>query len=201
MSWLDALPELPPLGTPWPEVVRLPPRPPRRMPTFWAMACYWKDRGVFLVDLNDPHCFGCGTVPGLFAGIPSARWTMAKSVLEKAHLVDRCGGGLDGPQNVVPLCWRCHRAMPPFGPGMGRAAIEWVRSGGRLDPDGLPKPDGQLADCSRHGAGHAVADEPQCVRRIAERDEMIARREWHPQVMEPLPSLLGGGRLASGRAA
>jgi hypothetical protein len=46
---------------------------------------------------------------------------------EKAHLIDRCLDGLDGPQNVIPLCHRCHRTMPSFGPGEEEEAWAWIR--------------------------------------------------------------------------
>lgn len=140
----------------------LPRRPWRRMPTLWELAAYWAPLGVFEVEVEDPHCFGCALVVDLFPGEPSERWQAGRVLLDRAHLVDRAAGGLDGPQNVVPLCTRCHRAMPSFGAGRGPDAIEWVRSGGRMTLDWLPKPDSGLAGCARHGGSHAVADEPQC---------------------------------------
>lgn len=44
--------------------------------------------------------------------------------LDRAHLCDRSLNGLDGPQNLVPLCERCHKAMPSFNDG--HLALEWV---------------------------------------------------------------------------
>ena len=109
----------------------------RRMPDLWAIASYWAEREVFRVDLTWPHCFGCRTSGPLEDdddNPPSDRalWRASSSFLDRAHLVDRMYGGLDGPQNLVPLCTRCHRLMPVHRLGDGPAAIKWVQDGGRL---------------------------------------------------------------------
>lgn len=45
---------------------------------------------------------------------------------ERAHVIDRCYGGLDGVQNIVPLCVPCHKEMPPFIPGEEAKALAWL---------------------------------------------------------------------------
>lgn len=109
---------------------RLPERGPRRMPSLWTIAEYWAQHEVFDFDLSQPSCFACGREPPATSGTQRDRWDAASGYLERAHLVDRCRGGLDGPQNIVPLCFPCHHAMPPFDVGEGQAAIEWVQAGG-----------------------------------------------------------------------
>lgn len=87
----------------------------RKMPSAEAVAAYHETQG----NLRDglwPACFGC-------AGGKDS-W----GELERAHLIDRAFGGLDGPQNLVLLCWRCHREMPSFRPGDEAFAWAWVRS-------------------------------------------------------------------------
>jgi len=143
----------------------LPRRPRRRIPTLWAIASYWAPLGVFgELDIDQPHCFGCSVVADILDGPLRDRWNSCTRLLDKAHLVDHALNGLDGPQNMVALCYQCHRAMPRF--SCGPDAIEWVRSGGRMTLDWLPKPDAELAPCARSGGSHAVADEPQCRNRL-----------------------------------
>ena len=45
---------------------------------------------------------------------------------EKAHIIDRWCGGIDGVQNIVPLCYQCHAKMPAFDPGDEPMALSWV---------------------------------------------------------------------------
>lgn len=109
-------------------VASIPVRPSRRMPDLWRIARYWLERDVFWVDLEQPHCFGCFNAPEPDQSVPdAARWNDSV-FLERAHLADRAAGGLDGPQNLVPLCHSCHRLMPEFTDG--REAIKWVLAGG-----------------------------------------------------------------------
>jgi hypothetical protein len=111
-------------------------RPYRREPRLAVIVRYWHERGdPFPLDdddLSSPHCFGCcRLVPARLydpADAQAVRWDKSSACLDRAHLVDRCRGGLDGPQNLVPLCLRCHRVMPMFTDGM--AAISWVMLGG-----------------------------------------------------------------------
>jgi hypothetical protein len=152
----------------------LPPRPRRRIPTLWAIVSYWAPLGVFeFLETDQPQCFGCSVVVDILGGPLRDRWNSSSRRLDKAHLVDHALNGLDGPQNMVALCYPCHRAMPKF--SYGPDAIEWVRSGGRMTWDELPKPDAQLAPCARGGGSHAVADEPKC-REALER----VRAGWKP---------------------
>jgi len=91
-----------------------PERPPRRTTAPHLIARHWVGRGVFDVDVDNPACFRC------------RRQVSSWKQLERAHLVDRCAGGLDIPSNIAMLCWRCHGTMPPFGNGEGEDAIQWV---------------------------------------------------------------------------
>lgn len=113
---------------------RLKPRPPRKMPTMWAIVRYWTGRGPFGFseeELAAPFCFGCGLeITGTSGRTPAARWESAAGRLERAHLVDRFLGGLDGPQNIVPLCVMCHRVMPVFDVEHGDDALAYVTDGG-----------------------------------------------------------------------
>ncbi len=112
----------------------LKPRPPRKMPTMWAIVRYWTGRGPFGFtedELAAPFCFGCGIeITGVPGRTPATRWESASGRLERAHLVDRFLGGLDGPQNIVPLCVMCHRVMPVFDVEHGDDALAYVTDGG-----------------------------------------------------------------------
>jgi hypothetical protein len=126
-------------------------RPARKMPSALNVAKYHgavdPDR---LRDGHGPACMGCST--------GADEW----SQLERAHLIDRCFGGLDGPQNIVMLCRKCHRSMPSFEPGREDAAWSWVRTReswyatfGRL----VRAADALLARIiQEHGEGRPAAD-------------------------------------------
>jgi hypothetical protein len=98
----------------------------RRYVSLWVIVSYWSARDTFGKIGDSPHCFACGQEAPCQAGAPAVRWNGALGYLERAHLVDHWLGGLDGPQNLVPLCCPCHRKMPMFGVGDGPKAIEWV---------------------------------------------------------------------------
>ncbi len=113
-----------------------PPRPSRRMPKLWVIASYWAEHGTFgeVYLSGAPYCFGCRKhvpVRRIVFKTPVERWNKSSLLLDRAHLVDRWNGGVDGPQNLVPLCYACHKLMPSFGPGEGQEAIAWVQAGGR----------------------------------------------------------------------
>ncbi len=115
--------------------VRTPPGPApsrgrRKAPSLQVIAEYWAGQDAFDVDLDEPHCFGCGTTLGTDSTALQDRWNAASAWLDRAHLVDRARQGLDAPQNIVPLCRACHRVMPSFGPGEAADAITWVQAGG-----------------------------------------------------------------------
>jgi hypothetical protein len=111
----------------------VPQRPSRTMPALWVIARYWHRAPLPVADiLAVPYCFRCGR--RVVQDHPRSledRWNAAVGYLERAHLVDRIRGGLDGPQNLMPLCHRCHKIMPSFDPGEGPDAIAWVLRGGR----------------------------------------------------------------------
>lgn len=102
------------------------------MPTMWAIARHWAESSLFDFDLDIPYCFACGQIADcdIDAATQAAMWNSAIGSLERAHLADRCDDGLDGPQNIVPLCPPCHRIMPVFGFGEGPDAIKWVKESG-----------------------------------------------------------------------
>jgi 5-methylcytosine-specific restriction endonuclease McrA len=89
-------------------------RGPRRMPSMRDIVAFH--------GLESAFCVRCGRVDDL----------------ERAHLIDRCFAGLDGPQNLAPLCWYCHRRRQPiFVPGQEDLARAWFR----LPPlDAVPVP-------------------------------------------------------------
>lgn len=110
----------------------------RRYPPMWAIADHWLASGIFEMRAAEPWCFAChGTAPADCAlemdqqPTLKKRWDFAGRFLQKAHLVDHCDGGLDAVQNIVPLCYGCHRDMPEFRAGTGPWAIAWVQGGGR----------------------------------------------------------------------
>lgn len=113
----------------------LPSRPGRRMPSLWKIVQHWAQKDTFAPHpIALPACFACcSRPPGNPDDTPEDAWNNALGYLERAHLVDRVRGGLDGPQNLAPLCHACHKVMPPFDVGEGAQAIEWVRAGGRID--------------------------------------------------------------------
>ncbi len=100
-----------------PDLRRL--RPPRREPPAQKVAAYWAQRGgPFTVHVDMPACFACF--------LEARTW----SRLQRAHLVDRARGGLDGAQNLAMLCPLCHRVMPVFRPGQEQDAIQYILDGG-----------------------------------------------------------------------
>jgi hypothetical protein len=102
------------------------------MPRLSKIVAYWSERPEFEFDPAVPSCFACWRKgPCDDEGPPAKRWDSALGWLERSHLVDRCSYGLDGVQNIVPLCYRCNRReMPCFDAGEGYAAILWVQGGG-----------------------------------------------------------------------
>jgi hypothetical protein len=105
-------------------------RPHRRLPDLWTIVSYWAERDdLFYVELEHPNCFACGRTYGMDdIPEPRDRWIAARSKLERGHLVNRARDGLDGPQNLVPLCGMCNKSMPIF--SRPDPAIEWVLDGG-----------------------------------------------------------------------
>lgn len=77
-------------------------RPPRRMSSVEAIAAHH--------GLPAGSCWRCGRPDDV----------------ERAHLIDRSRDGLDGLQNLVLLCHRCHAAMPSYGPGDEPFAFAWA---------------------------------------------------------------------------
>ena len=109
----------------------IPRRPPAKLPSLWAVAVYWADRGTFAVDLDNPHCFACSAIARPQDSLaPAVRWNRSRGRLDRSHLVTRARGGLDGPQNLVPLCIPCNQLMPVFGIGQAAEAVRWVQDGG-----------------------------------------------------------------------
>jgi hypothetical protein len=90
-------------------------RPPRRMPSLVRIA---RHHGV---ELRVPFCWRCHVE----SDDDATSWRTASSFLERAHVIDRCYGGLDDVQNLRPLCCDCHRWQPDFGPGDEPLALRW----------------------------------------------------------------------------
>jgi hypothetical protein len=165
----------------------VPERPERRMPSLWTIAQYWEKCGTFDVQIVRPICFACtGHAPHEEDLTPGYRWNGAGAYLDRAHLVDRFLGGLDGPQNLVPLCKVCHDLMPMF--RIGADAIEWVLSGG---PYGDPKFQAAQAELGAEGMRIAVRDGPELMRlwhedRVARRRGARGRGRFDPERLEPV---------------
>jgi hypothetical protein len=75
------------------------------MPTMKTLLDHW--------EMAEPYCRKC-LVP------------QRLGVLERAHLIDHARGGLDGVQNLVPLCWDCHKRMPSFKNGDETEVLQWI---------------------------------------------------------------------------
>jgi hypothetical protein len=111
------------------------------LPSLWTIASYWAERdkranheGLFQVNLDDPHCFGCRVT----ADLPDTddleeRWYSSGWWLERGHLVNWARDGLDQVQNIVPLCRICNRFMPIFDAEHAAEAIAWVATGGAVE--------------------------------------------------------------------
>ena len=80
----------------------LPDRPPRSMPTMKALLRY--------LDHPEGICFKCQA---------------EVDYLERAHVIDRVGDGLDNEANLRPLCVTCHRLQPAFVNGQEAEAEVW----------------------------------------------------------------------------
>jgi len=102
------------------------------LPTMWKIASYWAERADwFEVIIDRPHCFACGLHGGWPDDVtrPRDRWDLSDQ-LERGHLVNRARDGLDGAQNLVPLCHLCNKVMPIFDVEHGGDATAWVILGG-----------------------------------------------------------------------
>lgn len=114
----------------------IPRRGLRTMPRMWKIALHWHDHpDVFgEVDLDDvPYCFRClREVSQAKRATPRDTWNAASRQLDRAHLVDRAADGLDGPQNMVPMCRQCHAVMPLFEAQDADEAVHWVLAGREL---------------------------------------------------------------------
>jgi hypothetical protein len=96
------------------------------MPDLYRVALYWSQWPEFFeLDLDAPECFRCAIVVALDETKTQREiWREASHYLQRAHLADRYWDGLDGPQNLIPLCVQCHRYMPSF--DNGDDAIRWA---------------------------------------------------------------------------
>lgn len=109
-------------------------RPEARLPSRWAIASYWAGRDDwFDVVLARPHCFACGLHGGWPESVatPEERWNSSRR-LERGHIVNRARFGLDGAQNLVPLCTGCNRLMPIFDYEHEDDATAWIIGGGAV---------------------------------------------------------------------
>lgn len=103
----------------------------RSMPSLYKVASYWIDHARFpdylgnYYGLGEPFCARCHFLAPVQDG--EGAWGRAGHLIERAHLVDRMYGGPDTVDNLIPLCWRCHRSMPSFRPGQEEESLAWVR--------------------------------------------------------------------------
>lgn len=81
-----------------------PKRPSRRYPPLKRIEEYW--------GLEHGYCARCNQ---------PAR-------CDRAHIIDRCNGGLDDIQNLAPLCYPCHEAQPSYKPGGEAFAVAWLNT-------------------------------------------------------------------------
>jgi len=97
-------------------------RPGRKMPTAARIAEYWAEweqknntippwcDGFW--DWYEPSCMACNMpVMDIDPDTPTFS-TWNKAQLERCHVVPRRIAGLDGPQNLVLMCHRCHKDAP-----------------------------------------------------------------------------------------
>lgn len=122
----------------------------RAMPAMSRIAAHWRDHSEGLVWLRshdigwgEPFCFACGWLaPISSSGIPSDTppdtclvilWRRASPWLDRAHLQDRCAGGPDAPDNLVPLCHLCHAEMTEREFFSREAGLAWVRTHTRCE--------------------------------------------------------------------
>lgn len=129
-------PGLPMPVSPWRDGPLMTTRP-RQMPTITEIVAHWRRRlesnpndwpehRSWWIGFGEPFCFRCGWLAPVIDGRATS-WNEARHWLDRAHIIDRCDGGLDAAQNVVPLCQLCHDDMPGFVAGQEQAATAWLR--------------------------------------------------------------------------
>lgn len=103
----------------------------RRMPSVQAIHEYWclerpDDAWQWFGqgDVGEPSCYACGYWHEL-GRLPKEAEEWTWKGWQRAHVIDRCRGGLDGVQNLTLLCRECHRIMQSYGPGDEEAALAW----------------------------------------------------------------------------
>lgn len=109
----------------------------RNMPSLTRIVKYWStDRNAAVfpnleshgIGWGEPFCFRCGWLAPLPEQPKTKVWIHATGWLDRAHLVDHFLGGVDGPENLVPLCTICHRRMPELFHERDKA-IAWINEG------------------------------------------------------------------------
>jgi hypothetical protein len=55
-------------------------------------------------------------------------WEMSGTFLDKAHLIDHSLGGDSSPENLVPLCRKCHKSMSMTMFQTKEEAIHWLKN-------------------------------------------------------------------------
>lgn len=106
----------------------------RKMPSARAIHSWWANNrfhewAVWFkqVDLGEPSCYRCGRWGDM--GTQERNDVDEFAGLERAHVVDRCRGGLDVEPNLILLCSRCHRSMPEVSELDADVAFRWVVGG------------------------------------------------------------------------
>lgn len=99
------------------EIVSITDRPDRKMPSRKQIADHWVGR----CEHDDIR------PPGPFFGDVEACWACGwPCTPDRAHIIDRCFDGLDGPQNLTLLCKGCHQRYPIICPGDEDVAWAWL---------------------------------------------------------------------------
>jgi hypothetical protein len=108
----------------------------RRMASMDRVVAYWQEAAPErlpglrseLSGWGEPFCFRCGWLAPLrdpYVGTDD--WRVVGGWLERAHLMDHAAGGSGEPDNLVPLCYLCHRQMPEHDDA--DSALGWVAAG------------------------------------------------------------------------
>lgn len=93
------------------------------MPSIEEILGYWVsepdddlDQFLAVYEDDEPHCVGCKQ--------EFPEWS--SKYLDRAHIVNRCYGGVNEPYNLTLLCRPCNRAMPKFAADQDAEAAVWV---------------------------------------------------------------------------
>lgn len=101
---------------------------PRRMATLDQIVEFWSNTGLIeqgnFIGWGEPFCFACEWLAPSPHPYEYTPWGLS-GWLVRGHLQDHCQGGEGTVDNLVPLCWLCNDAMPPFDDLF--SAFDWVQ--------------------------------------------------------------------------